>query len=106
MAGVPIDVAAEPVCAKRMSTTGEIHAYRCTEHLRSRRPRIYSFGRNQMPAADAFVRKARRAGPSTEGRPTMDEIVRQAVARAIVTMRNHMDERLTIDDLARAAVFS
>jgi AraC-like DNA-binding protein len=36
----------------------------------------------------------------------MDEIVRQAVARAIVTMRNHMDERLTIDDLARAAVFS
>lgn len=36
----------------------------------------------------------------------MDEIVRQAVARAIVTMRNHLDERLTIDDLARAAVFS
>lgn len=36
----------------------------------------------------------------------MDEIVRQAVARAIVTMRDHLDERLTIDDLARAAVFS
>lgn len=36
----------------------------------------------------------------------MDEIVRQAVARAIVTMRDNLGERLTIDDLARAAMFS
>ncbi|MEA5366978.1 helix-turn-helix transcriptional regulator [Amycolatopsis sp., V23-08] len=36
----------------------------------------------------------------------MDEIVRQAVARAIVTMRDRLGERLTIDDLARAAMFS
>jgi AraC-like DNA-binding protein len=36
----------------------------------------------------------------------MDEIVRQAVARAIVTMRERLGERLTIDDLARAAMFS
>jgi len=36
----------------------------------------------------------------------MDEIVRQAVARAIVTMRDNLGERLTIDDLARAALFS
>jgi AraC-like DNA-binding protein len=36
----------------------------------------------------------------------MDEIVRQAVARAIVTMRNNLGERITIDDLARAAMFS
>src|SRR3569833_2375854 len=36
----------------------------------------------------------------------MDEIVRQAVVRAIVTMRDNLGERLTIDDLARAAMFS
>jgi AraC-like DNA-binding protein len=36
----------------------------------------------------------------------MDEIVRQAVARAIVTMRENLGDRLTIDDLARAAMFS
>ncbi|WP_329044005.1 AraC family transcriptional regulator [Amycolatopsis sp. NBC_01488] len=36
----------------------------------------------------------------------MDEIVRQAVARAIVTMRGNLGERLTVDDLARAAMFS
>jgi AraC family transcriptional regulator len=36
----------------------------------------------------------------------MDEIVRQAVARAIMTMRERLGERLTIDDLARAAMFS
>lgn len=36
----------------------------------------------------------------------MDEIVRQAVARAIVTMRENLGEGLTIDDLARAAMFS
>jgi AraC-like DNA-binding protein len=36
----------------------------------------------------------------------MDEIVRQAVARAIVTMRDNLGERITIDDLARAAMFS
>jgi AraC family transcriptional regulator len=36
----------------------------------------------------------------------MDEIVRQAVARAIMTMRDNLGERLTIDDLARAAMFS
>lgn len=36
----------------------------------------------------------------------MDEIVRQAVARAIMTMRDNLGDRLTIDDLARAAMFS
>ncbi|MET9002777.1 AraC family transcriptional regulator [Amycolatopsis sp. Hca4] len=36
----------------------------------------------------------------------MDEIVRQAVARAIMTMRDNLGERLTIDDLAQAAMFS
>jgi AraC family transcriptional regulator len=36
----------------------------------------------------------------------MDEIARQAVARAIMTMRDNLGERLTIDDLARAAMFS
>ncbi|MEV6647263.1 AraC family transcriptional regulator [Amycolatopsis sp. NPDC051371] len=36
----------------------------------------------------------------------MDEIVRQAVARAVRTMRDNLGERLTIDDLARAAMFS
>ncbi|HKN52856.1 MAG TPA: AraC family transcriptional regulator [Amycolatopsis sp.] len=36
----------------------------------------------------------------------MDEIVRRAVARAIVTMRENLGEDLTIDDLARSAMFS
>ena len=36
----------------------------------------------------------------------MDDIVRQAVARAIETMQDNLGERLTIDDLARAAMFS
>ncbi|GAA4549671.1 AraC family transcriptional regulator [Amycolatopsis samaneae] len=36
----------------------------------------------------------------------MDEIVRRAVARAIVTMRDNLGERLTIDDMARSAMFS
>ncbi|OXM59391.1 helix-turn-helix domain-containing protein [Amycolatopsis vastitatis] len=36
----------------------------------------------------------------------MDDIVRQAVARAIETMQGNLGERLTIDDLARAAMFS
>jgi AraC-like DNA-binding protein len=36
----------------------------------------------------------------------MDEIVRQAVARAIMTMRDRLGDRLTIDDLARSAMFS
>ncbi|MCR6483546.1 AraC family transcriptional regulator [Amycolatopsis sp. OK19-0408] len=36
----------------------------------------------------------------------MDEIVRQSVARAIMTMRENLGEHLTIDDLARAAMFS
>ncbi|MFJ7219537.1 helix-turn-helix domain-containing protein [Amycolatopsis sp. NPDC098790] len=36
----------------------------------------------------------------------MDIIVRQAVARAITTMQDNLGDRLTIDDLARAAMFS
>lgn len=36
----------------------------------------------------------------------MDESVRQAVARAIMVMRENLGERLTVDDLARAAMFS
>ncbi|MFE0025253.1 helix-turn-helix domain-containing protein [Amycolatopsis sp. NPDC059021] len=36
----------------------------------------------------------------------MDEIVRRAVARAIVTMQDNLGERLTIDDMARSAMFS
>ncbi|WP_206795130.1 helix-turn-helix domain-containing protein [Amycolatopsis sp. MtRt-6] len=36
----------------------------------------------------------------------MDEVVRQAMARAITTMRDHLGDRLTVDDLARAAMFS
>jgi AraC family transcriptional regulator len=36
----------------------------------------------------------------------MDESVRQAVARAIVTMHENLGNYLTIDDLARSAMFS
>lgn len=36
----------------------------------------------------------------------MDESVRQAVVRAIVTMHENLGEHLTIDDLARSAMFS
>jgi AraC family transcriptional regulator len=36
----------------------------------------------------------------------MDEIVRRAVERAIVTMQQNLGERLTIDDMARSAMFS
>ncbi|MEU4525407.1 AraC family transcriptional regulator [Amycolatopsis sp. NPDC024027] len=36
----------------------------------------------------------------------MDHIVRQAVARAIETMQGNLGEHLTVDDLARAAMFS
>jgi AraC-like DNA-binding protein len=36
----------------------------------------------------------------------MDEIVKRAVERAIVTMQQNLGERLTIDDMARSAMFS
>jgi len=36
----------------------------------------------------------------------MDEIVRRAVERAIETMQENLGERLTIDDMARSALFS
>lgn len=36
----------------------------------------------------------------------MDDTIEQAVGRAIVTMRENLSERLTVDDLARAAMFS
>lgn len=36
----------------------------------------------------------------------MDEVVRQAVDRAIATMHANLGERLTIDDIARSAMFS
>ncbi|HCU52697.1 MAG TPA: AraC family transcriptional regulator [Micromonosporaceae bacterium] len=36
----------------------------------------------------------------------MDDIVKQAVERAIETMRGNLGERLTIDDIARSAMFS
>src|SRR2546421_12747721 len=36
----------------------------------------------------------------------MDDIVRRAVERAIETMQQNLGERLTIDDMARAAMFS
>jgi len=36
----------------------------------------------------------------------MDEIVRRAVERAIVTMQQNLGEQLTIDDMARSAMFS
>jgi AraC family transcriptional regulator len=36
----------------------------------------------------------------------MDEIVKQAVERAIETMQKNLGERLTIDDMARSALFS
>src|SRR5947208_1146226 len=36
----------------------------------------------------------------------MDEIVRRAVERAIDTMQKNLGERLTIDDMARSAMFS
>jgi AraC family transcriptional regulator len=36
----------------------------------------------------------------------MDESVRQAVARAIVTMHENLGDHVTIDDLARSAMFS
>jgi AraC family transcriptional regulator len=36
----------------------------------------------------------------------MDEIVRRAVARAIITMQENLGDRLTVDDLARSAMFS
>src|SRR5256885_16469217 len=36
----------------------------------------------------------------------MDEIVKRAVERAIETMQENLGERLTIDDMARSAMFS
>src|SRR2546430_16692519 len=36
----------------------------------------------------------------------MDEIVKRAVERAIETMQQNLGERLTIDDMARSAMFS
>src|SRR5690349_16172070 len=36
----------------------------------------------------------------------MDESIRYAVMRAIVAMQEHLGEHLTIDDLARSAMFS
>src|SRR2546421_10686882 len=36
----------------------------------------------------------------------MDDIVRRAVERAIETMQQNLGERLTIDDMARSAMFS
>src|SRR2546421_9296103 len=36
----------------------------------------------------------------------MDDIVRRAVERAIETMQQNRGERLTIDDMARSAMFS
>lgn len=36
----------------------------------------------------------------------MDEIATQAVERAIETMQNNLGERVTIDDMARSAMFS
>src|SRR5919198_4395024 len=36
----------------------------------------------------------------------MDEIVKRAVERAIETMQENLGERLTIDDMARSALFS
>jgi transcriptional regulator GlxA family with amidase domain len=36
----------------------------------------------------------------------MDRIVRQAVDRAIATMQANLGEQLTIDDIARSAMFS
>lgn len=36
----------------------------------------------------------------------MDAVIERAVERAIVTMRDNLGEQLTVDDLARAAMFS
>jgi AraC family transcriptional regulator len=36
----------------------------------------------------------------------MDAVVLRAVERAVETMRDNLGERLTIDDLARSAMFS
>lgn len=36
----------------------------------------------------------------------MDEIMRRAVERSLITMKDNLGERLTIDDIARAAMFS
>jgi len=36
----------------------------------------------------------------------MHETIVRAVERSIETMREHLDEKLTVDDLARSAMFS
>src|SRR5437870_395167 len=36
----------------------------------------------------------------------MEDVAEQAVLRAIAAMRERLDEQLTVDDLARAAMFS
>src|SRR4051812_687261 len=102
----PPETAVPGPCAKRMSGPCETHPERCTEHLRSRQRPTYSSCR------EAFRRQRRvsqgNAAPAAgDGRrATMDEVVRQAMARAITTMRDHLGDRLTVDDLARAAMFS
>src|SRR5437660_1642692 len=54
------------------------------------------------------VRAANRTLGDVPGERTfaMDEIVKQAVERAIETMQENLGERLTIDDMARSALFS
>src|SRR3569833_198245 len=69
-AGVPGSGPVHTPCAKRMCGTGEIHPDRCTEHLRSRRSPIYSFGRNHIPRTEgAFTGKPRVRIVDREGRP-------------------------------------